>query len=296
MPINLSALCAANGNVIPVLFFDPTQTTGTGSIAGFNNGGNFGNYQAVSQDRFFEFTIDGQTSCDMLINYDRSLLVKSDGTNGQENGSSITIESNGTINYNNTGCTVPALPLPVQWGELQLIEEKHATKVIWQTLAEINNKRFYVLKGESPQNMQVIGAVSAIGNTEKITDYNFLDNNKLNGTYFYQIKQEDINGNYSFSNIISTYQKNNAFIVTNYYYNDKENFTFEINSPNDNVLKIAIFDIQGRSIFEKSDIIIEKGKNKIDIPFSFAKNGYYFYYMYDEKGNVSKGILSGFMY
>lgn len=258
----------------------------------FNNGGNFGNYQVASQDRFFEFTIDGQPSCDMLINYDRSLLVKSDGTNGQENGSSITIESNGIISYNNTGCTVPALPLPVQWGELQLLEEEYVTKVIWQTLAEINNK---LLKGERPPNMQIIGEVLAIGNTETITNYEFLDNDKLNGTYFYQIKQEDINGNYSFSNIIATYQNNNTFIVTNYYYNDKENFTFEINSPNNNVLKIAIFDMQGKNILEKSDIIIEKGQNKIDISFPFAKSGYYFYYMYDEMGNTSKKILNVFV-
>jgi hypothetical protein len=99
---------------------------------------------------------------------------------------------------------LPAL-LPVEWLGIAATGDEKAIYLDWQTALETNNDGFEVLRSTTnTAGFTAIGWVPGVGTTTESQTYNFKDETAIPGaTYFYQLKQTDVDGTFEYSAIVS---------------------------------------------------------------------------------------------
>lgn len=73
----------------------------------------------------------------------------------------------------------------------------------WKTANESNNDYFAVERSKDGNSFSQIGIVKSKGNSSQQQQYSYEDFNYTTGTNYYRLKQVDIDGKFSYSNIIS---------------------------------------------------------------------------------------------
>ena len=96
-------------------------------------------------------------------------------------------------------------PLPVEGMVLsaKYSPELEAVEISWNTFSEYNNDYFVIERyNENIQDYERIGKNPGAGNSDRRLSYHFNDSQVANGeTYYYRIKQVDLDGEYVYSNI-----------------------------------------------------------------------------------------------
>lgn len=77
--------------------------------------------------------------------------------------------------------------------------------LVWKTTSEINNDNFQVQKSRDGLKWATIATLSGEQSSKSIKEYRAIDNSPLSGTSYYRLKQNDINGSFSISNIVAIY-------------------------------------------------------------------------------------------
>ncbi|MBL7746237.1 MAG: hypothetical protein JNM19_02315 [Chitinophagaceae bacterium] len=78
-----------------------------------------------------------------------------------------------------------------------------ANLLVWTTATETGTRVFEVYRGTDAQYFEKIGEVAAGGNSTGFREYQFTDDKLYANSYFYRLKLIDLNGQHSFSRIIS---------------------------------------------------------------------------------------------
>ena len=91
--------------------------------------------------------------------------------------------------------------LPVEWLDFtaRLENDDAHVRCAWQTASEINNEFFDVERSSDGLDWEKIGELSAGGNPNFVQSYEFLDKSPLLGVGYYRIRQNDINGEFDYS-------------------------------------------------------------------------------------------------
>ena len=99
---------------------------------------------------------------------------------------------------------VEALTLPVELVDFRAVAGEKEIRLHWQTLAEADNSGFTVLRrGEGEERFIPLGWVEGAGIPEGAT-YQFTDETAIPGqTYSYQLRQQDIDGTNTLSEIVT---------------------------------------------------------------------------------------------
>ncbi|MEP1032674.1 T9SS type A sorting domain-containing protein [Ekhidna sp.] len=114
-------------------------------------------------------------------------------------------EAYGTILTSDPGATMTiggGAPLPVELVSFTGRKKDSGIDLSWITAVEINNDHFELLRSTDGKTFNSIAKVSGAGNTNSEVRYSYSDLDVSNGSYFYQIKQVDFNGEYEFHEII----------------------------------------------------------------------------------------------
>jgi surface protein len=95
-----------------------------------------------------------------------------------------------------------ALSLPVVW--LRFIGEQTLGRVRlnWSTASEQNSSHFEIERSTNGIEFTQIGHVTAAGNSQSVSNYEYVDAQPLNGVSYYRLRQVDQNGVYSFSRVL----------------------------------------------------------------------------------------------
>ncbi|MCB0629574.1 MAG: T9SS type A sorting domain-containing protein, partial [Lewinella sp.] len=93
--------------------------------------------------------------------------------------------------------------LPVELIDLTAELVAKGGKLTWLTASETNNKQFVVERATDASGFHPIGTIPGKGNTQKEQSYEFIDEYLSAGTNYYRLKQEDFDGEYSYSKIVS---------------------------------------------------------------------------------------------
>ena len=72
----------------------------------------------------------------------------------------------------------------------------------WTTASEQNNKGFEILRSTDNFHWSQIGFIDGNGNSNSISNYQYVDKNPSPGIYYYKLKQIDFDGQFSYSDII----------------------------------------------------------------------------------------------
>lgn len=162
------------------------------------------------------------------------------------------------------------LPINLSYFKVDSYNKKYAY-LTWATSSEKNNNYFIIERSHDLINWQMVVKQNGIGNSNSTTEYFTIDKNPLSGTYYYRLKQVDINGDFKYLKTISfklnNYKNDDIKIFPNPYQNE---FTLNLNKTYKSV-EIIIYDSKGKLIYSQKNRNISITKIKLDAP-----KGHYF--------------------
>jgi hypothetical protein len=147
------------------------------------------------------------------------------------------------------GSTTSVNPLPVHLLNFTAVPAASNVDVKWTTTSEINNDFFNVEKSLDGKNWSVIGQVKGAGNTEALTNYNFLDANPVMGMQYYRLQQNDINGDFTYSSIAPVNFSASVTSTLNIYPIPANNF-LNVELPGASEMLVTIYNANGQKVFE----------------------------------------------
>jgi zinc-dependent metalloproteinase lipoprotein len=161
--------------------------------------------------------------------------------------------------------------LPLQWGTFTGSLENNAVALKWTTYNEINNKEFEVQRSTNASEFISIGTVKALNKSEN--NYLFNDGKIAVGNrYSYRLKQIDLDGKSSFSNIVNINYFNKDKSVLLYPNPLESKLNIQLNNFNNNKFEIEINDVLGKKMYQNLNI----QTNTIEVNTASWTKGVYF--------------------
>ncbi|HLS71807.1 MAG TPA: T9SS type A sorting domain-containing protein, partial [Chitinophagaceae bacterium] len=180
-------------------------------------------------------------------------------------------------------------PLPVEMDALKGSVNAHNQAVLtWKTYQERDNAGFYIEKsfdGTSFENVGFVATMAKDGNSDFAIDYTYLDGDALNKITYYRLKQMDIDGKMSYSNVLVLQPIKNANALTiNAYPNPlKDQVQIRINGALGTNAKISITDVSGREVYKAEQV-----NNIMNVDMKTVPAGIYFLKYQDD--NVQQQV------
>ena len=94
------------------------------------------------------------------------------------------------------------IPLPVTGVRLNGALNGNDVSLNWKTHTELNSQRFEIERSTDGVNFSQIGIKAAAGNSVSDVSYTYLDPSMSASVYYYRLKMVDIDGKFTYSNII----------------------------------------------------------------------------------------------
>jgi transcription elongation factor Elf1 len=104
--------------------------------------------------------------------------------------------------------TTSGTVVPLTWKFVKAQLLNNTTLVSWATSQEINTSKFEIEHSADGTSFVKIGEVSAAGNSNTISNYNFTHLKPITGFNFYRIKQIDVDGSFTYSVIVKVLNRN----------------------------------------------------------------------------------------
>ncbi len=125
---------------------------------------------------------------------------------------------------------------------------RNKVQLDWVTASELNNDHFELMRSKDGINWEVLAIVEGQGTTNEISKYNFSDKDPFHGNSFYQLKQVDLNGETSLSEIviIKIGFLNDHLFGTAYPNPSKEIVYINVNSDTALDFDIKLFTLDGK--------------------------------------------------
>lgn len=180
--------------------------------------------------------------------------------------------------------TYTATPLPVSFIAFNAFKNNQMVHLHWTTANETNNKGFYIERSSNGRDFSALDFMesSAIrGNSTSPINYLYIDKQPLKGNNFYRLKQTDVDGKTSYSNIISiNLNKAEEFVLNQNFPNpvsDKTSISYQLGKQS--TVAIKIIDMNGRTITTMNKGILNGGIyiNEVDVKNLHLKPGNYIY-------------------
>ncbi len=195
-------------------------------------------------------------------------------------------------NSNPWAISLNATPLPVELVnfDAKLVEKR--VKLSWTTASEINNDFFTVERADKDlTKFDFIAKVNSyMHNSTVMLNYETWDENPLQGLQYYRLKQTDMDGEFTYSDLRPVYVGAvKSFEITNVYGNSLNNGQFQIEFVYDSELPLSaiITDATGRVIYNQGGIPAVPGMNKIQLDQSLSQ-GIYFIILQNQEKKVSQ--------
>ncbi len=146
---------------------------------------------------------------------------------------------------------VSGIVLPLDLVSFTGKASEHANHLTWSTANESNTSHFDVERMVNGVDFVKINVVAAAGDSKKVLDYSFTDNNLVNGvnTYYYRLKMVDQNGDFTYSKIVdvsgalkSTFD---AFVSPN---PSNGSVAVSILNPDKENASVDVFNLSGKKV------------------------------------------------
>jgi len=119
-------------------------------------------------------------------------------------------------------CTDPApvttsIILPVTFGYFNISKSGVDVILEWSTLTETNNEKFVIQRTDDRGDFINLGEIKGAINSLREKHYQFVDSDNKNGTYYYRLKQIDLDGHFTYSDLktVNINRKSNLLVFPN---------------------------------------------------------------------------------
>lgn len=177
-------------------------------------------------------------------------------------------------------------PLPVTFqGFVARKLDDGTTKLLWDVSQEVNVKGYYVETSTNGVNFQNIGYVNATG--KNVYSLNYVD--KISGTMYFRIKNEDFDGKTKYSAIIKLFGKETVLNSLQVYPQPAfEQVTIQHNKAAEKAI-LTLYSAEGKIIMQK---LAMPNTQQTQINMSNLNSGLYMLRYDDGSGKVqSKSLI-----
>jgi hypothetical protein len=167
--------------------------------------------------------------------------------------------------------------LPVTLTTFTVSRQNNKNLLQWHTANELNNRLFEIEHGTDATAFTRIGEVPAQLPADIPHDYSFIDAAPSNGMNFYRLKQVDIDGNFTYSNIISILfnQEQRSFISL---FPNPVRDVLHTGYSTEGQKEIIIRNVEGKEIKR-----VKSAARSVDINVTDLPAGTYFISLYGDK-------------
>jgi hypothetical protein len=177
-------------------------------------------------------------------------------------------------------------PTPVKLTSFNGDYSNGVARLNWQTSQELNNDRFELYRSFDGNNFELATSIAGAGTSSVPKNYTYQDHINLDGNVYYKLKQVDIDGKFSFSNIIKL-SSNDAKASFKIYPNPVvNNFAASFSAPKSGVATLLIRNTSGQTVYKKS-LSIVKGDNTVSIGAQQFSTGMYYINIINDEINYS---------
>jgi hypothetical protein len=149
----------------------------------------------------------------------------------------------------------------------------------WTTATEINNFGFEVERSSETTEFRTIGFVDGSGTTTEPQEYSYIDRTTSSGTYFYRLKQVDLNGRYEYFDAIEVDVKATlGFDLGQNYpnpFNPGTAISYQL--PVNSFVTLIIYDVLGNEVAALVNEQKSAGTYEVEFNASDFGSGVYFY-------------------
>jgi hypothetical protein len=142
--------------------------------------------------------------------------------------------------------------LPVGLLNFRALPDNNQVDLGWTTSTESNNSYFMIERSKDGVNFEFVQKISTAalnGNSSLPLNYTAQDLNPYTGISFYRLKQTGLDGNSTYSTVVSvSFDKKNVISV---YPNPSKGTLYISGAASETSLKIEWFDISGRSLLQQ---------------------------------------------
>jgi len=182
-------------------------------------------------------------------------------------------------------------PLPIELLSFKAECNNKQNNLLWQTASEQNNDFFTLEKSFDGENFSVFIQVPSQGNSNVTQSYSAIDFTPFNGTNYYRLKQTDLDGQFTYSDIIS-------LRCSSVNFNEDILPISPSNGGVDALLQgipgnkyqIKLTNVLGQVITNK-EIILNDFQQPVNIYDSNLAIGIYYLLMQNERKNISKPLI-----
>ncbi len=185
--------------------------------------------------------------------------VVSDPVAANSHGSGIYSLSAQIYSFSPLGVSEGDGPLPVEFLYLKGEKLQDGSHVLeWATASETNNEKFVVEKSDNGKEFFAIGSLEGAGNSLNTLKYTYKDySGGCPAGCYYRIKQIDFDHKYAYSQVIylgrsSHYQPHTRLFPNPVSAGEPFDLKVELDGVTDEMLRVSLFDMTGREIFNKS--------------------------------------------
>lgn len=169
--------------------------------------------------------------------------------------------------------------LPVTITSLAGSKETNGNVLRWTTQTEQNNKGFDIERSADGRTFSTIGFVASKainGNSNQNINYNFVDDRAANNTYYYRLRQVDLDNKATVSNTIRIKgEKATALTLSGIYPNPvQEKLNIMIDAPTGDQISLIITDIYGKQVLQQI-VSVETGSNTASFAVNHLASGTY---------------------
>jgi hypothetical protein len=189
----------------------------------------------------------------------------------------IMFECNGTnANILVDSLQIQILPLPVSLLYFKATAEGGAVNLEWATGSELNSQSFTVERSLNAVDFEEVKNLSAAGNSAAYREYTSIDFNPNGGTNYYRLKQTDLDGSSTYSEVIpvKVSAKENRFIPGANPIVSGENIQFKYVLNEGGALDVSVMDRTGRPVYKTLETY-PAGENGFSISTAGLNKGIY---------------------
>lgn len=137
-------------------------------------------------------------------------------------------------------------PLPVDLVSFTAKKVNQDALLEWSTSREVNSGFYYVERSINATDFYPIAQVQSAGNTNALTQYTYLDANIPSGRVYYRLVQYDLDGRYTYSNIVTVNNtKGTEVLVAPNPFSD---YTTLMISGTDASVYVKLYNVEGKLI------------------------------------------------
>lgn len=174
-------------------------------------------------------------------------------------------------------------PVPVELTSFTAQASSEGVTLKWTTATELNNHGFEIEKSANGTEFYTIAFVPGAGTTTEATEYSYTDDVDYKGgeTFFYRLKQVDLDGRVNYSSIVEVvFDVPKDFVLHQNYPNPfNPSTTIKYAVPRTSLVTIKVYDLTGQEVSSLVNEMKEAGTYEIKFDAQSLASGVYVYRM-----------------